>query len=348
MYLNMNISESFLKGDLLPIVTPLERAAVKHKCFSGTKLPRERKMSAVACPAFHGLCPEGKLGDGIISVDGIEFIAYKMILSSCSPYFRALFSSNWSNAERKVYKIPGTSSEMMRLLMEYAYTGTVRVTDDNVESLLIAADQFNVLDIVRLCCEFLKSQLCLENCVGIWRFTGYYYCPDLREAAHEFILHHFEEVSRVSTEFVALSFNDLERLLEKDELPVKEEAVFEAVLKWVAHDLQNRRQHVVVLLGKEGWKPFDSLKKIPKYPLPFQLTQEPYIYQVSKKEERRQERNSQLGQKRLQAIAYYSTELDLVIQGTNSCARAVAAAALMVEKARKVVLGHLLTLMVHS
>ncbi|XP_063178242.1 kelch-like protein 10, partial [Chroicocephalus ridibundus] len=134
----------------------------------------------------------------------------------------------------------------MRLLMEYAYTGTVPVTDDNVESLLIAADQFNVLDIVRLCCEFLKSQLCLENCIGMWRFTGYYYCPDLREAAHEFILHHFEEVTKVSTEFLALSFNELERLLEKDELPVKEEAVFEAVLKWVAHDLQSRRQHVVV------------------------------------------------------------------------------------------------------
>ncbi|XP_074424770.1 kelch-like protein 10 [Larus michahellis] len=227
---------------------------------------RERKMSAVACTAFHGLCPEGKLGDGIISVDGIEFIAHKMILSSCSPYFRALFSSSWSNAERKVYQIPGTSSQMMRLLMEYAYTGTVLLTDDNVESLLIVADQFNVLDIVRLCCEFLKSQLCLENCIGIWRFTGYYYCPDLREAAHEFILHHFEEVTKVSTEFLALSFNELERLLEKDELPVKEEAVLEAVLKWVAHDLQSRRQHVVVLLGKEGWKTVNSTSARPPQP----------------------------------------------------------------------------------
>ncbi|XP_074447783.1 kelch-like protein 10 [Larus michahellis] len=228
-------------------------------CTAYSSSPRERKMTAVACTAFRGLCLEGKLGDGLISVDGIEFIAHKMILSSCSPYFRALFSSNWSNAERKVYKIPGTSSEMMRLLMEYAYTGTVPVTDDNVESLLIAANQFNVLDIVRLCCDFLKSQLCLENCIGVWRFTGYYYCPNLQEAAHEFILRHFEEVTRVSTEFLVLSFKDLERLLEKDEPPVKEEAVFEAVLKWVARDLQNRRQHIVVLLGKEGWKPLGTV-----------------------------------------------------------------------------------------
>ncbi|XP_063192578.1 kelch-like protein 10 [Chroicocephalus ridibundus] len=206
-------------------------------------------MNAVACPAFNGLCPEGNLGDVIISVDGVTFNAHKMILSGCSPYF-----SNCGNAEMNACNVPGTSLETMGLIMEYAYTGTVSVTAENVESLLIAADQFNILGIVRLCCEFLKSQLCLENCVGIWRFTGYYHCPDLREAAREFILHHFEEVSRVSTEFLELSFHELERLLEKDELPVKEEAMLEAVLKWAAHDLQNRRQHVAFLLSQEGWR----------------------------------------------------------------------------------------------
>ncbi|XP_054058439.1 kelch-like protein 10 [Rissa tridactyla] len=205
--------------------------------------------------AFHGLCLEGNLGNVIIIVDGVEFVAHKTILCSCSQYFRALFSRHWSNAEKTVYKIPGTSPEMMGLIIQYAYTGTVPVTADNVVSLLIAADQFNVLGIIRLCCEFLKSQLHLENCIGIWRFTGHYYCPDLREAAHDFILRHFEEVTRASTELLELSVSDLERLLEeKEELPLKEEAVFEALLKWLAHDLQARRQHVAVLLGQEGWR----------------------------------------------------------------------------------------------
>ncbi|XP_074011112.1 kelch-like protein 10 [Numenius arquata] len=216
---------------------------------------RKRKMSAVACTAFNGLGLEGKLCDDvIISVDGIEFNAHKTILWSCSPYFRALFSNTCSNAEKMVFTIPGTSPETMRLILEFAYTGTAPVTADNVESLLIAADQFNVMGLVRLCCEFVKSQLCLENCVGIWRFTDYYYCPDLREAAHEFILQHFEEMARVSTEFLELSFNELERMLEKDGVHMKEEAVFEALLKWIAHDLQNRRQHVVFLLSNEGWR----------------------------------------------------------------------------------------------
>ncbi|XP_063192334.1 kelch-like protein 10 [Chroicocephalus ridibundus] len=223
-------------------------------CTASSSLHRERKMSAGACTAFHGLCLEGKLPDAVISVDGIEFPAHKTILCNCSPYFRALFSSSWSSAEKSVYKIPGTSPEMMRLLIEYAYSGTVPVTADNVVSLLIEADQFNVLGTLRVCCEFLKAHLCLENCIGIWKFTGYYYCPDLREEAHQFILHHFEQVTKVSTEFLELSIDDLERILEKEELPVTEEVVFNALLKWVAHDLQTRRQHIVVLLGKEGWR----------------------------------------------------------------------------------------------
>ncbi|NWX80785.1 KLH10 protein, partial [Alca torda] len=175
----------------------------------------------------------------------------KNILCSCSHYFRALFASNWSSAERRVYKIEGTSPEMMRLIIEYAYIRTVPVTADNVQSLLTAADQFNVMGIVRLCCEFLYSQMCSENCVGIYRLSDYCYCPELREAAHVFILRHFEEVTRLSTEFLDLSIEEFTHILEKDELNVKqEETAFEAILKWIDHAPQDRRRHIAVLLGK--------------------------------------------------------------------------------------------------
>ncbi|XP_075273516.1 kelch-like protein 10 [Opisthocomus hoazin] len=211
----------------------------------------ERNLSPMACAIFNDLRLEGKLCDAIISVDGTEFKAHKNILCSCSHYFRALFTSGWDNAEKRVYKIPGTSPEMMKIIIEYAYTRRVPITADNAEDLLIAADQFNVMGIVRLCCEFLKSQLCSENCIGIWRLTDHYYCPDLREAASIFILHHFEEVTTVSTEFLDLSVNELKNIIEKDELNAKEEAaVFEALVKWIAHDPQNRRQHTAVLLSK--------------------------------------------------------------------------------------------------
>lgn len=140
---------------------------------------------------------------------------------------------------------------MMKLIIEYAYTRTVPITPDNVERLLAAADQFNIMGIVRGCCEFLKSELCLDNCIGICKFTDYYYCPELRQKAYMFILHNFEEMVKVSAEFLELSVTELKDIIEKDELNVKQEdAVFEAILKWISHDPQNRKQHISVLLPK--------------------------------------------------------------------------------------------------
>lgn len=152
-----------------------------------------------------------------------------------------------------MYKIPGISPEMMKLVIEYAYTRTVSITADNVESLLGTADQFNIMGIIRLCCEFLKSQLCLENCIGICRLTNYYHCPGLRQTAYMFILHNFEELIKVSTEFLDLSIHELTDIIEKDELNVKqEEVVFDAILKWITHDPWHRKQHIPILLSKVG------------------------------------------------------------------------------------------------
>lgn len=140
---------------------------------------------------------------------------------------------------------------MMKLIIEYAYTRTVPITAENVESLLSAADQFNIMGIVRLCCEFLKSQLSLENCIGICRLTNCYHCPNLQQTAYTFILHNFEELVKVSTEFLDLSVDEFKSIIEKDELNVKQEdVVFDAILKWIAHDPDNRKQYISVLLSK--------------------------------------------------------------------------------------------------
>ncbi|NXL95959.1 KLH10 protein, partial [Alectura lathami] len=216
---------------------------------SGSQM--ERKMSAMACEIFNKLRLEGKLCDVIIDVNGFQFNAHKNVLCTCSQYFWALFTSSWNNPEKTVYKIPGISPEMMKLILEYAYTRTVEVTTENVESLLSAADQFNIMGIIKLCCKFLESHLSLENCIGISRLMNSYYCPSLQQTAYMFILHNFEELVKVSKEFLDLSVDELKDIIEKDKLNVKQEdVVFEAILKWIAHDPQNRRQHISVLLSK--------------------------------------------------------------------------------------------------
>ncbi|CAM4693668.1 unnamed protein product [Leuciscus chuanchicus] len=91
-----------------------------------------------------------------------------------------------------------------------------------------------------------------ENCNGICKLTeDFYSSSKLLCKAQHYILQHFEEVLHVPEEFLELSLEQLEEIIDEDELNVKqEEVVFEAVLHWINHAPENRRQHIAVLLPK--------------------------------------------------------------------------------------------------
>ncbi|XP_077471727.1 kelch-like protein 10 [Stigmatopora argus] len=189
------------------------------------------------------------LSDAIIAVDNTEFHIHKIILCNCSPYFGALFL-RWSTPDQRVYVIRGLTAHLMQLIVDFAYTGTLSVTEDNVKELLIAADEFNMIAIVQTCCAFLTEQLRPENCVGIWQFTRNYYMPQLQLEAYQYILYHFEDVV-ASHELRRLSVQDLCEILDRDDLIVKKEnTVYEAVLHWIAHSPCERGRNLAVLLAR--------------------------------------------------------------------------------------------------
>ncbi|KAF3694238.1 Kelch-like protein 10 [Channa argus] len=198
---------------------------------------------------YNELRLEGKLCDAIVKAEDVEFQIHKIILCNCSPYFRALFTC-WSTEDRKVFNVSNLSPLMMELIIQFAYTGSVMVTEDNVQDLLLAANMLNVVEIVQTCSNFLSEHLCPENCVSIWQFTNICFCPELRHRAHRYIVHHFMEVV-FQDEFLQLSVQELTDILERDDLNVKKEStVFEAILRWISHLPEEREGHIAVLLSK--------------------------------------------------------------------------------------------------
>lgn len=139
----------------------------------------------------------------------------------------------------------------MSLILDYAYTGSVVVMEENVKELLAAADRFAVKGVLKASSDFLEQKLCVKNCISTWMLADVHNCPDLRQKAYLYILHHFEEVAGSSVEFVQLSVQQLAYFIEKDELNVRQEgAVFEAILHWIDHVPEERRGHMAVLLSK--------------------------------------------------------------------------------------------------
>jgi len=170
-------------------------------------------------------------------------------MSTCSPYFRALFTNDLFNTERKEVVIPGVSVDVMRIIIDYAYTRQVDVNPENVEVLLPAADQFHVNGIVKQCCDFLKTQLNAENCIGIYKFAKMYFCRILEKTAFRYIMHNFHTISTLSSEFIQLTPDELQDILAHDELNAKnEELVFDSVLRWIDFDSERRRNYTAKLM----------------------------------------------------------------------------------------------------
>lgn len=71
--------------------------------------------------------------------------------------------------------IPGLPAEVIRLLIDFAYTRTAKLTPDNIEILLPVADQYHVTGLLKLCCEYLHKSLTHENCLGILRFAQVFF-----------------------------------------------------------------------------------------------------------------------------------------------------------------------------
>ncbi|XP_039271988.2 kelch-like protein 10 [Styela clava] len=209
----------------------------------------EWKPSSDAWLTFNDFRHQGLFCDVVLRVEDVRFPVHRLVLCACSDYFRSLFVGGWKSSDKQEIEIPGISPEMMSSLLNFAYTGQVVITAHNVQELLPAADQFQIMFVKEKCCSFLKRQLSATNCVGIRKYAEWFFCAKLQKAATEYILNNFEEMSKKSPEYLLLSYDEVYALISDDRLNVRvEEIVCEAVFRWIRSDRHNRIQYLQQLL----------------------------------------------------------------------------------------------------
>lgn len=124
--------------------------------------------------ALHEMRQNNTLCDATIKLDdNSEFIVHRVLLSSCSSYFRAFFTSALTIASdgKTVFTISGISRMAMEKIISYAYMRQCDITEINVHEILVIADYVGILGLVRKCVEFLKNNLKPENCINVWLFS---------------------------------------------------------------------------------------------------------------------------------------------------------------------------------
>lgn len=110
--------------DLLPI-TETEQASF---CVELTKrLNMQRK--------------QGHLCDlTLVTREGKELMAHSNVLSAVSPFFHKLLQSDMKESHERIVRLEEISGSVMEDVLNFTYTGTVEVTEENAEELIVVAN----------------------------------------------------------------------------------------------------------------------------------------------------------------------------------------------------------------
>lgn len=198
--------------------------------------------------SFNNMRKSGELCDITLVVNNKEFHCHRALLCANSQYFRAMFSGTMSECHQKKVVLYDMSDAAMEHIINFFYTSSVSITMENVVHILPAARMFQVDEIVDACCEFMRRNISIGNCLGIASFADLHSCNELKALADEYAIQHFSEVIQVD-EFPQLSIDLLLQLISSDALNVhSEERVYEAVMAWIRYEPQSRKQHIASLL----------------------------------------------------------------------------------------------------
>ena len=116
-------------------------------------------------------------------------------------------------------------------LINFAYTAKIKITVDNVQSLLYASSILQIETVANACSEFMKSHLDPPNCIGVHMFAEQHGRLELMRKADQYIQDHFLDVVDCD-EFMSMSPKHFISLVESPDLNVNDECdVYETVMK---------------------------------------------------------------------------------------------------------------------
>uniref|UniRef100_A0A1I8PCH9 BTB domain-containing protein n=1 Tax=Stomoxys calcitrans TaxID=35570 RepID=A0A1I8PCH9_STOCA len=247
----MNPEEiNFSDGDLMDVEIKTDEIT--------ENLPPKRVYGAVSDEALETLnelrC-SNSLCDAKISVPDGSFNVHRAIMSACSSYFRAQFTSRVStphedkdNYKNQVY-VPTISASIMEEVINYAYLRKCTINAENVHELWVWADYFGILGLMKTCEQYLIEMLTPENCIGLMGFARTYPLKDLYGKARNYVMRFFPDVVCKSKEILQLNIMNFYDIISDDELNTRDEdLVWKLCLKWIDEDPEDRMKHIAQLM----------------------------------------------------------------------------------------------------
>lgn len=194
----------------------------------------------------------GTLTDVVLRAGGRDFPCHRAALSAASAHFRGLFAAGRPERAAAVLPVgpeaPGTAAALA-VVLDYIYGAGVRLrAEEEAAAVLALAERLGVAGLREACARFLEGRLRAANSLALRRVAAAFSLASLAERCGRVLRQAFVEVTR-HADFLELAPDEVAALLADPALRVaREEAVFEAAMRWVRHDAPARRGQLRRLL----------------------------------------------------------------------------------------------------
>ncbi|XP_057177844.1 kelch-like protein 33 [Triplophysa rosa] len=234
--------------EVLEACKELEAQRLEQLCAGDVPLSgsRERERSLQVIRTLW----ERNVGcDVIIQTDsGDCFPAHRVILAAGADYFRALFCGGLRESGEDVVLMRSVMSWVLHHLLDFIYSGQLKLSCRNVWDLTEACSQFQMQGALSLCLNFLQDNMDETSCLDVLALAEAFSLVDLGKRAEDYCLTHFQRVAE-GEKFRDLTCDHLMRLLERDKLNAESELdVFRAVVSWIEEDNEQRLSHLSRLM----------------------------------------------------------------------------------------------------
>ena len=191
----------------------------------------------------------GRFNDITVIVGSHCIHANRMVLSCCSKYFDAMFQTEMKEKYEKSVEIKELDGASVRSVIDYFYSGNITIGDENFMDLLAVADFFQVEEVKKFCFDHLESFINIETCFSVFRAAALYrYEFRENDPISKFFSDNVDKVLQ-SESITAMSKADLIVFLSKLKRERRYETfVFDALVSWTKHDLEERKHFFYDLL----------------------------------------------------------------------------------------------------
>ena len=163
--------------------------------------------------------------------DGGSVSAHRVIVAAGSPVFHAMLYGNMKESNEKEVELPSVDANCLRNLLTFVYTGQVKTTLAENQSLLLAARYFNITTLEAKCIDAIADSLTVLNWCKLTTFAKQQQFDVLLKQCYMYMQYNLDKIINTS-DFKCLPAECMIEICNNSEVCIKELDLFFAVNEW--------------------------------------------------------------------------------------------------------------------